>query len=304
MNGYSEIAKKEITALSFSMDCCKRAFLSALVHTCGTLNFSREGMRIVIQCASEGLAQRVIVLIDELFGFHAQINERGEEITVTGELTAVLLWLGIFKKTDNGIEVERGVLPSLVEEEHCAVNYLRGAFLGGGSMSLKSGYHLEFALNNPVIAENISALLSRFSIESKTTARKDKTVVYIKDGDGVSDALALMGASEAVLSLNSEAIIRQVRRNANRRNNCELANIEKTVNASVRQVEDITLIDKTIGIVSLDAKLQVVAKARIENPDDSFSFLAEVLNISKSTLKNRLNKLGKIAKEIREKEKK
>ena len=104
------------------------------------------------------------------------------------------------------------------------------------------------------------------------------------------------------MSLNSEAIIRQVRRNANRRNNCELANIEKTVNASVRQVDDITLIEKTIGLVSLDEKLQAVANARLENPDDSFSFLAELLNISKSTLKNRLNKLGKIAQEIREKE--
>ena len=148
-------------------------------------------------------------------------------------------------------------------------------------------------------------MLERFGINHvKITQRKDKYVAYIKESEAVSDCLALMGASEAVLELNSQLIIRQFRQETNRRTNCEMANLSKTVNASVRQIEDINYIRKKAGLDSLPEKLLIVAKARLDFPDESFAFLADRLNLSKSTLKNRLLKIGVIAKELREKKEK
>ena len=153
------------------------------------------------------------------------------------------------------------------------------------------------------MAEDLRALLDRYGIAAKITDRKEKSVVYIKDSEGVSDCLALMGASDAVLGLNSEAATRQFRQYMNRQNNCDLANISKTVNAAVRQCEDIELIDRKIGLAGIGEKLEVVARARLNAREASFSALAESLGLSKSTLKNRLAKIGEIAAGIREKEK-
>lgn len=302
MDGYSLCAKNEISALSFSTDCCRRAFLSAIVHTCGSLIFSRGGMKITLSVPTESFPKKIKLVVSELFGSGVKVETKSGNLVLSGEnLLPALVWLGILSKDEQGeLVVERGIRSHLIKEDCCAVNYLRGAFLGAGSMSLKGGYHLEIAPSSKTLASDILRILLRFGVKAKLTERKEKHVVYIKDVDGVSDALALMGASEAMLELNSESIMRQFRRDTNRRTNCEIANISKTVNASVRQNESIRLIEKKVGLASLPEKLQAVAQARLEYPDESFSYLAEYLGISKSTLKNRLNKLGEIAEKLKE----
>lgn len=302
MDGYSLCAKNEISALSFSTDCCKRAFLSAIVHTCGSLIFSRGGMKVTLSVPTKAFPKKIKAVLYDLFGDGVKAEMKSGNLVLSGEkLLPALAWLGIFSKSEEGeLVVERGIRTPLIKEDCCAVNYLRGAFLGAGSMSLNGGYHLEIAPSSKTLAEDILKIMKRFGIKARLTERKEKHVVYIKDVEGVSDALALMGASEAMLELNSESIIRQFRRDTNRRTNCEIANISKTVNASVRQNESIRYIEKKVGLASLPEKLQAVAKARLEFPDESFSYLADYLGLSKSTLKNRLNKLGEIAQKIKE----
>lgn len=303
MNGYSTRAKNEIVGLGCG-DCCKRAFLSALVHTGGSLVFARGGMKIVISAGAKGIKNKVEKYALEMLDGVTVSGTDGETVIGGSGLTAALYALGIFRKSDEGeTKVEEGIPHAIVAERCCGVNYLRGAFLGAGSLYIGKGYHLEFAVESKALAEDLRALLDRNGIAAKITDRKEKSVVYIKDSEGVSDCLALMGASDAVLGLNSEAATRQFRQYMNRQNNCDLANISKTVNAAVRQCEDIELIDRKIGLAGIGEKLEVVARARLSAREASFSALAESLGLSKSTLKNRLAKIGEIAAGIREKEK-
>ena len=300
MNGYSHLAKNEISALSTTASCCKRAFLSALVRLGGSLVFSRGGMKIVLPNLSDKLSGKVTELFGELFDGVSAEKEGADTVIGGAGLTGALFALGIFVKNGEGeTAIEDGIVKAVIASDCCAVWYIRGAFLGAGSLSLNVGYHLEFAASTDRLAGDLCALLARFGIAAKTTERKEKKIVYIKDSEAVSDCLALMGASEAVLELNSELALRLTRRQENRRTNCDIANISKTVNAAVRQTEDIRLIGEKTGLAALPDKLRAVASARLDNPEASFSYLADILNLSKSTLKNRLNKLAQIADGLR-----
>jgi DNA-binding protein WhiA len=151
------------------------------------------------------------------------------------------------------------------------------------------------------MANDLSAILNYFGINSKIITHNGKYVVYVKDNVSVSDCLALMGANSAVLALNNEVVLRDIRKQSNRVNNCDYANINKTVNASVKQISDIRIIEKKLGLSSLNPKLREMAIARTDNPDATFADLASILKIPKSTVKNRLNKLIEIASQLKEK---
>ena len=300
MNNYSVSAKNEILRNDFEYDCCRLAFLSAVVHTAGSVFFSTDGLRIEILCESELLKDKVCELFAEFYGVVPSLS--GKHITVLGDnVTEILYDLMIFGVIGEETAVVSGIADTLVEEEHCKASYIKGAFLGSGSVSLKTGYHLEFTLSSADMANDLSAILNYFGINSKIITHNGKYVVYVKDNVSVSDCLALMGANSAVLALNNEVVLRDIRKQSNRVNNCDYANINKTVNASVKQISDIRIIEKKLGLSSLNPKLREMAIARMDNPDATFADLASILKIPKSTVKNRLNKLIEIASQLKEK---
>lgn len=300
MNNYSVSAKNEILRNDFEYDCCRLAFLSAVVHTAGSVFFSTDGLRIEILCESELLKDKVCELFAEFYGVVPLLS--GKHITVLGDnVTEILYDLMIFGVIGEETAVVSGIADTLVEEEHCKASYIKGAFLGSGSVSLKTGYHLEFTLSSADMANDLSAILNYFGINSKIITHNGKYVVYVKDNVSVSDCLALMGANSAVLALNNEVVLRDIRKQSNRVNNCDYANINKTVNASVKQISDIRIIEKKLGLSSLNPKLREMAIARMDNPDATFADLASILKIPKSTVKNRLNKLIEIASQLKEK---
>ena len=300
MNNYSVSAKNEILRNDFEYDCCRLAFLSAVVHTAGSVFFSTDGLRIEILCESELLKDKVCELFAEFYGVVPSLS--GKHITVLGDnVTEILYDLMIFGVIGEETAVVSGIADTLVEEEHCKASYIKGAFLGSGSVSLKTGYHLEFTLSSVDMANDLSAILNYFGINSKIITHNGKYVVYVKDNVSVSDCLALMGANSAVLALNNEVVLRDIRKQSNRVNNCDYANINKTVNASVKQISDIRIIEKKLGLSSLNPKLREMAIARTDNPDATFADLASILKIPKSTVKNRLNKLIEIASQLKEK---
>jgi DNA-binding protein WhiA len=274
--------------------------LSAVVHTAGSVFFSTDGLRIEILCESELLKDKVCELFAEFYGVVPSLS--GKHITVLGDnVTEILYDLMIFGVIGEETAVVSGIADTLVEEEHCKASYIKGAFLGSGSVSLKTGYHLEFTLSSADMANDLSAILNYFGINSKIITHNGKYVVYVKDNVSVSDCLALMGANSAVLALNNEVVLRDIRKQSNRVNNCDYANINKTVNASVKQISDIRIIEKKLGLSSLNPKLREMAIARTDNPDATFADLASILKIPKSTVKNRLNKLIEIASQLKEK---
>ncbi|MDU5754962.1 MAG: DNA-binding protein WhiA [Veillonella sp.] len=163
--------------------------------------------------------------------------------------------------------------------------FLRGAFLGGGSVNKpQSDYHLEFMTGNETFAREIIHVLRLFHIHAGLTERKEEYVVYLKEGDAVTNCLQIMGAQSALMEFENVRIMKTVRNQINRQVNCETANLQKVVDAAVRQVKAIRIIDREIGIEELPEKLRVVARLRWENPEASLKELEELMEgkLSKS----------------------
>ena len=144
-------------------------------------------------------------------------------------------------------------------------------------------------------------MLESFDIHAKTTVRKNNPLVYIKEYQVICDILALVGANKAVLELQNEAAIRDLRNNVNRQTNCLNANLNKMVQASVKQLAAINLINETIGIESLEESLQELCLIRIANPDEPLEKLRQLYSqpVSKSGINHRFSKILKIAEQIK-----
>jgi len=165
-------------------------------------------------------------------------------------------------------------------------------------------YHIEIILSSQNNAVYIKEILKRFGIAVKLLKRKKAYSLYIKDGEEISKLLAFMGASKAVLEFEQIRVVRDMRNNINRIVNCETANLNKTIGASVRQIEEIKLIQKKGKFELLSENLQEIAKLRLENPDISLEQLGEMLKnpISKSGVNNRLKTISQIAQDLRSRE--
>lgn len=199
-----------------------------------------------------------------------------------------------FKKEDVNIEnlnlenadVEKGVA--------------RGAFLGSGSISEpNTRYHLEIRLESKEAREKLVDIISRFDIEVKTLDRKYSYSIYIKDGEEISKFLALVGANASVLKFEDIRVIKETKNNVNRRVNCETANLNKTVNAAVAQIQAIEDIKRRKMWNRLSPNLQEVAELRLENPDATLEELGKMLSepIGKSGVNHRLKRIMEIADE-------
>ena len=151
-------------------------------------------------------------------------------------------------------------------------------------------------------AEGIKKIINSFSVESKVVKRKKHFIVYIKEGEQIVELLNIMSAHKALLNLENVRIIKDVRNNVNRIVNCETANLNKIVLASVKQREEIEYIQKTVGLSYLPEQLEEVALIRLQYPDLSLKELGEMLvpPVGKSGVNHRLKKIITIAENLRE----
>ncbi|UKI16854.1 MAG: DNA-binding protein WhiA [Ruminococcus sp.] len=178
-----------------------------------------------------------------------------------------------------------------------------GAFISCGSVTepIKE-YHLEFAVPFEELCTDLKKLLERLGIMSKYVERKGLYVLYFKGSEDIEDMLTLMGATKSSIELMNVKILKDVRNKANRIANCDAANIERTLKASEKQIEDIEYIMNTEGLESLTPELRNMAELRLENPDVSLKELGEMLDkpVGRSGANHRLKKLMEIAEQIRE----
>ena len=181
--------------------------------------------------------------------------------------------------------------------------FLAGAFISCGSVTepIKE-YHLEFAVPFEELCTDLKNLLERLGIMSKYVERKGRYVLYFKGSEDIEDMLTLMGATKSSIELMNVKILKDVRNKANRIANCDAANIERTLKASEKQIEDIEYIMNTEGLESLTPELRNMAELRLENPDVSLKELGEMLDkpVGRSGANHRLKKLMEIAEQIRE----
>ena len=181
--------------------------------------------------------------------------------------------------------------------------FTAGIFLACGSVNDPSKeYHLEFSVPGEVLSEELIVLLGDIGVNAKTTIRRGQYIVYIKDSESIEDTLTFMGAQNCTLEIMNVKIYKDVRNKANRIANCDTANIDKVIKASMRQIEDIKLIDKVDGLNSLSAELREVAIMRLDNVDMSLQEIGDNLSvpISRSGVNHRFKKIAVIAEKIRE----
>lgn len=288
---FTKKIKNQISKTENDCDFCDIAELSAIVKLCAGY---RDGA-VTIVTENEAVAGRIEALFEKVFSKKAEfIRKNGScrfcpDLDFFAECMAVRLML--FNTGD----------AEVTPLDCCRAAYIRGAFLGGGSMSdPKTRYHMEFDAKYEGYAEQIRKILADMGIPSKITCRKGRYVVYVKEYEAIADILGCMGAVGAAMELYNVSIEKEIRNTVNRQANCELANIDKITNASFAQIESIKKIERTIGFSELPEALREIAEIRRKYPDESLKELGEHLNppIGKSGVNHRLKRIMDIAAEL------
>lgn len=180
--------------------------------------------------------------------------------------------------------------------------FVAGVFLCCGSVTNpEAEYHLEFVISGRQLYSDLSAIMRSFGFSDKMVMRKNSWILYFKESENIEDLLTFMGAQNSTLELINVKIFKDVRNRVNRVSNCDLANCSKTIEAGIRQKQDIELIDQKLGLDSLPGTLQEIALLRIENPEMSLKELGEMFDppLGRSGVNHRLKRLAQIADGLR-----
>ena len=175
-----------------------------------------------------------------------------------------------------------------------------GAFMGSGSINNpEKKYHLEIDFENEENLEKIKDVLEKLGIRTKKMITENKKSIYIKEGEEISKFLALIGANKAVMKFEDIRIQKEMRGKVNRLVNCETANLNKTINASIEQIAAIKKLKETGKFNKLNDNLKEIANLRLENPDMPLVELGKRLKepVGKSGVNYRLKKIMELANE-------
>lgn len=191
---------------------------------------------------------------------------------------------------------------NMKQDEQIARLSIREAFIKSGSMNdPNKKYHLQIMFKTNKKAEEMRVLLENFNIHPRIIKKENDYMLYLKEGEEISEFLALIGANKSVIKFEEIRVIKETRNDINRLVNCETANLNKTINASVKQIEDINLIKKSGKFNELPDNLKEIAAIRLENPDMPLGELGKLLDepIGKSGVNHRLKKIAQIAEELK-----
>lgn len=272
----------------------------------GMLLFSRilSAERICFQSKSITAAETFGDLFNAVFHYKAECRKseyKNGKIMYIYDITDRKLIDEVFAKYRFS-DGERSMNSEIISIGSLGV-FAAGVFLACGSVNdPEKEYHLEFTSPEEKIAEELIALLADIGVTAGLTVRRGQYIVYIKGSESIEDTLTFINAQQCTLELMNVKIYKDVRNKANRITNCDNANINKVVKASMKQVEDIQLIAKTRGLDSLTEELREVAEIRLESTGLSLQDIGESLNppISRSGVNHRFKKIAKIADSIRE----
>ena len=306
---FASETKKEMTQEE-SEPCCARAELSALIRMNGSLSFSNKMLSLDVQTENAAIARRLYTLIKSLYPYQVELLVRKKMrlkknniyiCRIRDGAKSLLEDLQILK---DGFQFEYSISKDLVSKSCCKRAYLRGAFLAGGSVNNPetSSYHLEIYSSYKTHSDALVDLMNGYELNAKTIERKKGFVAYLKEAEKISDFLSIAGAHRALLKFEDVRIIRDMRNSVNRLVNCETANLNKTISAAIRQVDNIRFIENSIGLDRLPEKLREIARLRVEYQDVTLKELGEMVSsgdVSKSGVNHRLRKIDEIANALR-----
>lgn len=284
--------------------------------------FIRAGSRIsenLIEINTENIkiAKRMFSFIKDLYSIEPTIEQKQSAlfekkniyyITIKDKVDIILEDLSVLDKNKEYLDVPNEYIVGSTDEIKA---YIRGAFFSRGSVNdpKTSRYHLEFLFDRKHEAIFVQRLLNEFDLDSKILLRNKKIMIYIKDSEKISDFLKIIDAYKAVMYYENIMIFREQKNMTNRLNNCEQANIEKTITTCNDQINDINLILEKLGIDLVDDKLKEAISYRLKYPESSLTELSEIISletnntITKSGLNHRFRKIKALANKLRENEK-
>ena len=311
---FSAQTKNELARIVSEKRCCQLAEFVALIRMDGLVQISSyEKLAISVLTENAAVARKIFKLAKSLFNIQTEImvfkksrlkqnNVYSIRIPPQPQVAEVLHILGLIDDDKQWNPAFRDHFPKELVKKHCCKRaYLRGVFLGGGSVNNPEGtYHLEIITTHQAHAAVIEKLLHSFGLPAKTSRRKNWFVVYLKESEQIINCLNIMGAHQALLEFENIRIVKGMRNQVNRLVNCETANLNKTVQASIRQVACIRKIAATIGLNHLPDGLREVAELRLEFPDITLQELGEAVSppLGKSGVNHRMRRLELIAEKI------
>ena len=306
---FSSKVKEEL-----SKDCnnprhCCIAETAAIISMCGKVIFDeKDRVRIEIHTENVTVARKYFTLLKKTYNINTDISIRHSSslnksrsyiLSVNDDETArKILMTCRLMKPFGVIEEDFSISDSLIiQRECCKRAFIRGAFLASGSVSdpVKT-YHFEIVCLSEAKAKQLQM------INARVIKRRKYFVVYVKDSSQVVDLLNIMGAYNALMDMENVRIVKDMRNNVNRKVNCETANINKTVSAAVKQIEDIRFIQMSSAFDELPESLQEMAELRVRYPEATLAELGQLLDtpVGKSGVNHRLKKISLFADELRE----
>ena len=312
---FSSEVKEEISHLPCSEQHCIVAELTAILNLSSDVTHTPAGeYRIDLHTENAAAARRFYTLIRTAFDIQPKVSaqrhnylkkSRTFRITLdrSPEALTVLKATGLINNLGLMDQYHSRVYDPLLQRTCCRRAFIRGAFLAAGSVTdPEKNYHFEITCADSEVAVQIREILHFFGLDAKIVLRKKYYIVYLKEGTMISDVLNIIGAHVSMMKFENVRIVKDVRNTVNRRVNCETANINKTVSAARKQIEDIRYIVQTVGLEQLPPNLRDIAGARLEEPEASLKELGEMLDpvIGKSGVNHRLRKISQIAQYIRD----
>ena len=312
---FSGMVKEELSRQIGLARHCKMAELAAILCSCGKMECFSGDSKLKIQTENEAVARKCFTLLQKTFNIEREVSVRENshlkrvkvyviEISDSEEIQVIFQALRLVADSvGHGALMLADML--LVQQNCCKRAFIRGAFLASGSISdPEKGYHFEIVYPDVRKAEQLQVVIRSFSVDAKIVQRKKSYVVYVKEGAQIVDMLAVMEANVALMDLENIRILKEMRNSVNRKVNCETANINKTVNAAVKQIEDIRLIQQRMGFEQLNEGLAQIAELRMQYPEATLKELGMMLSpqVGKSGVNHRLRKLSAMADELREKQ--
>jgi DNA-binding protein WhiA len=298
---FSANVKSEILCSEIENECCRHAFAY------GMMLFSRafSYYDIFLLTEHEGVANKYAELMQSVCGVKPKLtkSDAGKfkvEVTKSEDRLKVMETFGYDKK-NGGSRLNW----SNIADECCKVAFLKGAFLTCGTINdPNKNYHLEFVVPYLNLSRDLKLFIDDYdelTVETKSITRNSNYVVYFKDSEFIEDLLTVMGAFNSSLEIMGVKMYKDMRNNVNRKLNFENANLDKTLDASSKQVNAILHIKNTVGLSYLSDDLKELAEIRLENPDMSLRELGEKLSvsISRSGVNHRLQRICEISKNVK-----
>lgn len=300
--------KKELTMIE-GQPCCEKAELSALIRMNGAVQLSNKKVILDISTENAAIARRIYSLIKKYFQAPTELLVRKKMrlkknnvyiVRIPGGVQEMLKELSIVSE---GFIFTPDINPELIRKNCCKRAYLRGAFMAGGSVNNPEGssYHLEISSMYEDHCRALVNLANEFRLNARFIERKKGFVLYIKEGEKIIEFLSLIGAHQSLFKFEDVRIMRDMRNSVNRIVNCETANLNKTIGAAVRQIDNIKLLQREMGLDNLPERLREVAEVRLAHPDLNLKEVGEMLKgtVSKSGVNHRLRKIDEMAEKIR-----